>query len=161
MGHHDLNWGVNVKTLQRWRAEGRRPRFMKIGRTVTYLPKDIEHFETYSLYESGRGGAVVDLPSPYMEAQSPNRSVTLPRPRTPKQEIVDLLAGALLHLRAAGPPPKHPLPNLTVNEVEKDDLARRRVDMRVLTQMTGRVDGEKTRRVSKSGKWLPSATNLS
>jgi hypothetical protein len=72
-----------------------------------------------------------------MEALSSNRSVTSPRPQTPQQEIVDLLAVALLRLRAAGPLPKHPSPTLTVNEVDKDELARRRVGMRVLTQMTG------------------------
>jgi len=131
------HWGVNVKTLQRWRAEGRGPRFMKIGRTVTYLPKDIEHFETYSLYESERGGAIVESPSPDMEALSSNRSVTSPRPRTPQQEVVDLMAVALLRLRAAGPPPKNPLPTPVVNEADKDELARRRAGMRVLTHMTG------------------------
>ncbi len=77
---------ANVKTLQRWRAEGRGPRFMKIGRTVTYLPKDIEHFETYSLYESGRGGAIVEPPSPDMEALSPSRSMTSPRPELPSKK---------------------------------------------------------------------------
>ncbi len=131
------HWGVNVKTLQRWRAEWRGPRFMKIGRTVTYLPKDIEHFETYSLYESGRGGSIVESPFPEMEALSSHRSVTSPRPRTPQQEIVDLLAVALLRLRAAGAPPKNPLPTPVVNEADKDVLARRRVGMRVLTHMTG------------------------
>jgi len=103
---------------------------MKIGRTVTYLPKVIEHFEAYSPYESGRGDAIVEPLSPDMEALSSNRSVTSPRPRTPQQEIVDLLAVALLRLRAAGPPATNPLPTPAVNEVEKDDLARRRVGMR-------------------------------
>ncbi len=63
--------------------------------------------------------------------------MTSPRPRTPQQEIVDLLAVALLRLRAAGPPSANPPQTLTVNEVDKDDLARRRAGMRVLTHMTG------------------------
>ena len=105
------HWGVNVKTLLRWRAEGRGPRFMKIGRTVMYLPKDIEHFEAYSLYESGRGGAIVETTSPDTEALSTNRSVTSSRPRTHHQGIVDLLAGSLLGLRAAGPPPHKSITN--------------------------------------------------
>jgi len=47
------------------------------------------------------------------------------------------LAVALLRLRAAGPRPKNSLPTPVVNEADKDDLARPRAGMGVLTQMTG------------------------
>ena len=56
---------------------------MKIGRAVTYLLKNIEHVETYSLYESGHAGAIAKPQSPEMDTMSSNRSVTTPRPRTP------------------------------------------------------------------------------
>jgi len=49
LDEHDLSarWGMNVKTLKRWRNDGHGPRYIKIGRSVTYLPKDIEHFEPH------------------------------------------------------------------------------------------------------------------
>ena len=58
------------------------------------------------------------------------------RERSPQQEIVDLMAVALLRLRAAGPPPSHPSQTPTVNEVGKEELERRRFGVRVLSQMT-------------------------
>lgn len=127
-------WGLNVKTLQRWRNEGRGPRCIKIGRSVTYLPKDIEDFEIHSLYRRSRG-AVEPLQLD-MSTQPSSRAVVTARPRSPQQEIVDLMAVALLRLRAAGPPPSHPSQTPTVNEVGKEELARRRFGVRVLTRMT-------------------------
>lgn len=133
---HDLSarWGVNVKTLKRWRNEGRGPRYIKIGRSVTYLPKDIEHFETHALY--GRSRGAVESLQLDMSPQSSSRAVVTAGPRSPQQEIVDLMAVALLRLRAAGPPPSNSSQTLTVNEVGKDELARRRFGVRVLSQMT-------------------------
>jgi hypothetical protein len=135
---HDLSarWGVNVKTLKRWRNEGRGPRYIKIGRSVTYLPKDIEHFETHALNGRSRGAGVVD-PSPLdMNTKSSSRAVVTAGPRSPQQEIVDLMATALLRLRAAGSPPITPSQTPTVNEVGKEELERRCFGVRVLTRMT-------------------------
>ncbi len=106
LDEHDLSarWGVNVKTLKRWRNEGHGPRYIKIGRSVTYLPKDVEHFESHALYIRGSGaGAVEPLPLG-TTTPSPIRAVIPAGPRSPQQEIVDLMAVALLRLRAAGPP---------------------------------------------------------
>lgn len=38
-------WGIAIKTLQRWRSEGRGPLFCKLGTRVTYLMRDIEAYE--------------------------------------------------------------------------------------------------------------------
>ena len=136
LDEHDLSarWGVNVKTLKRWRNEGHGPRYIKIGRSVTYLPKDVEHFETHSLY--GRSRGAVEPLQLDMSTQPSSRAVVTARPRSPQQEIVDLMAVALLRLRVAGPPPSHPSEPPTVNEVGKEELARRRFGVRVLSQMT-------------------------
>ena len=136
LDEHDLSarWGVNVKTLKRWRNEGRGPRYIKIGRSVTYLPKDIEHFETHSLY--GRSRGAVEPLQLDKSTQPSSRAVVTARPRSPQQEIVDLMAVALLRLRAAGPPPITPSQTPTVNEVGKDEPVRRRFGVRVLTRMT-------------------------
>jgi len=138
LDEHDLSarWGVNVKTLKRWRNEGRGPRYIKIGRSVTYLPKDIEHFETHALYGRSRGAGAVEAAPQDMSTQPSSRAVVTTGPRSPQQEIVDLMAVALLRLRAAGPPPSHPSQTPTVNEVGKEELARRRFGVRVLTRMT-------------------------
>ena len=109
LDEHDLSarWGVNVKTLKRWRNEGRGPRYIKIGRSVTYLPKDVEHFESHALYIKGSSaGAVEPLPLG-TTTPSPIRAVVPAGPRSPQQEIVDLMATALLRLRAAGQPPSN------------------------------------------------------
>lgn len=139
LDEHDLSarWGVNVKTLKRWRNEGRGPRYIKIGRSVTYLPMDIEHFETHALYIRGSGAGVVE-PWPLGTTTQANKRAVVPAgPRSPQQEIVDLLAVALLRLRAAGPPPSHPSQTPTVNDVGKEELERRRFGVRVLSRMTG------------------------
>lgn len=136
LDEHDLSarWGVNVKTLKRWRNERRGPRYIKIGRSVTYLPKDIEHFETHSLY--GRSRGAVEPLQLDMSTQPSSRAVVTARPRSPQQEIVDLMAVALLRLRAAGSPPSNPSQTPTVNEVGKDEPVRRRFGVRVLPRMT-------------------------
>jgi len=136
LDEHDLSarWGVNVKTLKRWRNEGRGPRYIKIGRSVTYLPKDIEHFETHALY--GRSRGAVEPLQMDMSTQPSSRAVVTARPRSPQQEIVDLMAVALLRLRAVGPPPITPSQTPTVNEVGKDEPVRRRFGVRVLSRMT-------------------------
>lgn len=103
---------------------------------MTYLPKDVEHFESHALYIKGSSaGAVKPLPLG-TTTPSPIRAVVPAGPRSPQQEIVDLMATALLRLRAAGPPPSHPSQTPTVNEVGKEELERRRFGVRVLSQMT-------------------------
>ena len=103
---------------------------------MTYLPKDIEHFETHALYGRSRGAGAVEPLQLDMSTQPSSRAVVTARPLSPKQELVDLMAVALLRLRAAGPPPSHPSQTPTVNEVGKEELARRRFGVRVLTRIT-------------------------
>jgi predicted DNA-binding transcriptional regulator AlpA len=38
-------WGMSVKTLDRWRWEGRGPQHMKIGGKILYRLSDVEQFE--------------------------------------------------------------------------------------------------------------------
>lgn len=38
-------WNIAPRTLERWRAEGRGPQFVRIGRHVRYRRTDIEAFE--------------------------------------------------------------------------------------------------------------------
>lgn len=108
----------------------------RLKMSVTYLPKDVEHFETYALYGRSRGaGAVGSFPQGISnQSSSPPEATTVPR--SPQQEIVDLMATALLRLRVPGPPPSHPSQTPTVNEVGKEELARRRFGVRVLNRMT-------------------------
>ena len=48
-----LRLGVEVKTLQNWRGQGKGPRFYKIGRSVRYRLRDILAFERS--FRSGGG----------------------------------------------------------------------------------------------------------
>ena len=45
-------WGVSPKTLQRWRTEGRGPRYLKLSRRVSYPLDTVIEFERYALHES-------------------------------------------------------------------------------------------------------------
>ena len=38
-------WDVSVRTLERWRSEGKGPPYFKLGGHVTYVLSDIESFE--------------------------------------------------------------------------------------------------------------------
>ncbi|MBF0453891.1 MAG: helix-turn-helix domain-containing protein [Magnetococcales bacterium] len=38
-------WGINPKTLQNWRSQGRGPAFLKVGGHVLYRMEDIERYE--------------------------------------------------------------------------------------------------------------------
>lgn len=31
-------WGISPKTLQRWRSEGRGPRYLKLSKKSSYIP---------------------------------------------------------------------------------------------------------------------------
>lgn len=58
-------WGISPKTLQRWRTEGRGPRYLKLSKRVTYPLDEIFDFEKRALHESTwqRGGDVVVTPN--------------------------------------------------------------------------------------------------
>ena len=45
-------WGISPKTLQRWRSEGRGPRYFKLSKRVCYPLDQILAFENGALYES-------------------------------------------------------------------------------------------------------------
>jgi predicted DNA-binding transcriptional regulator AlpA len=45
-------WGVSPKTLQRWRMDGRGPRYLKLSKRVVYPIEDILDFEDRSAYLS-------------------------------------------------------------------------------------------------------------
>jgi predicted DNA-binding transcriptional regulator AlpA len=47
-------WGVSPKTLQRWRSEGRGPRYLKLSKRVTYPLDEIFLFEEQALHEATR-----------------------------------------------------------------------------------------------------------
>ena len=38
-------WGVRLSTLERWRANGLGPRFLRIGARVVYRVSDVEAYE--------------------------------------------------------------------------------------------------------------------
>lgn len=42
-------WGISSRTLQRWRIEGRGPRYVKLGRSVRYRVVDAAEFEVTHL----------------------------------------------------------------------------------------------------------------
>lgn len=54
INEHDLaeRWGVSPKTLQRWRSEGRGPRYLKLSKRVTYLMEEILAFEMESMHSA-------------------------------------------------------------------------------------------------------------
>jgi predicted DNA-binding transcriptional regulator AlpA len=45
-------WGVSPKTLQRWRSEGRGPKYLKLSKRVTYPLSCVLDFETDALHAS-------------------------------------------------------------------------------------------------------------
>ncbi len=45
-------WGVSPQTLQRWRSEGRGPRYLKLSKRVSYPLEAILDFEYSALHES-------------------------------------------------------------------------------------------------------------
>lgn len=45
-------WGVSPKTLQRWRSEGRGPRYLKLSKRVTYPLDAITEYEHRALHVS-------------------------------------------------------------------------------------------------------------
>lgn len=45
-------WGVSPKTLQRWRSEGRGPRYLKLSKRVGYPLEAVVDFEVSALHDS-------------------------------------------------------------------------------------------------------------
>jgi len=45
-------WGIAQKTLQRWRTEGRGPRYLKLSKRVVYQVEEVKAFEYSMAYES-------------------------------------------------------------------------------------------------------------
>lgn len=45
-------WGLSPKTLQRWRSEGRGPRYLKLSKRVSYPLESVIEFERGALHDS-------------------------------------------------------------------------------------------------------------
>ncbi len=52
-------WGVSPKTLQRWRSEGRGPRYLKLSKRVGYPVDAVIEFERDALHDSTSERAAV------------------------------------------------------------------------------------------------------
>lgn len=52
-------WGVSPKTLQRWRSEGRGPRYLKLSKRVGYPVDSVIEFEHGALHDSTSERAAV------------------------------------------------------------------------------------------------------
>ena len=46
-------WRISLRTMQRWRREGRAPVFLRLGRRIVYRADDIERFEKAARAASG------------------------------------------------------------------------------------------------------------
>src|SRR5215471_15399640 len=46
-------WNVSPRTLERWRWQGKGPRYLKIGGRVRYRLEDIEAYEAANVHEAG------------------------------------------------------------------------------------------------------------
>ncbi len=49
-----IRYGKTVRTLQRWRAEGYGPAYLRIGGSIFYRVEDVETFEA-SMRKGGEG----------------------------------------------------------------------------------------------------------
>jgi predicted site-specific integrase-resolvase len=45
-------WGISPKTLQRWRCEGRGPKYLKLSKRVSYPLEGVFDFENNALHVS-------------------------------------------------------------------------------------------------------------
>lgn len=74
-------WNISPKTLQRWRSEGRGPRFMKMSKRVVYPIDEVLDFESQALRASTWESATdVVLPngSKYMDPREISYVTGLP-----------------------------------------------------------------------------------
>ena len=46
-------WGLSERTLERWRWQGKGPRYIKIGHRVRYRLEEIKHYEVVRTYGTG------------------------------------------------------------------------------------------------------------
>ena len=138
LSEHDLSarWGVSIKTLQRWRKERCGSHYLTIGRRVSYKFKDVEHFETHALYDD-RPRKAIDEPSP-INVQTSDILMSCKGPRAPQQEVIDLIATALLRLRADGPVPKNSPQTPSNNPTQPKDPIRLAPSKRVLDLISER-----------------------
>lgn len=58
------HWGVSPKTLQRWRSEGRGPRYLKLSKRVVYPLAEIRIFESKALRASTSERTSIAMPPP-------------------------------------------------------------------------------------------------
>ena len=54
-----LRWNISIKTLQRWRSEGRGPRYLKLSKRVSYPVDAVIEFEREALHDSTSERAAV------------------------------------------------------------------------------------------------------
>ena len=60
--------GLSVATLRAWRHRGKGPRFLRLGRSVRYLPSDLDDFvrasavDTTSISSSEGESEIAELP---------------------------------------------------------------------------------------------------
>ena len=47
-------WRHSLRSLQRWRADGKGPPFTRLGRRIVYRLPDIENFEAVHMCAGGR-----------------------------------------------------------------------------------------------------------
>ncbi len=52
--HLSRRWNIAPRTLERWRAEGQGPQFIRIGRHIRYRETDILDFEAEQMEASKR-----------------------------------------------------------------------------------------------------------
>lgn len=74
-------WGVSPKTLQRWRSEGRGPRYLKLSKRVTYLMEEVLAYEMESMHSATweKGSDVVLSQDPnLMSAKEISEIMNLP-----------------------------------------------------------------------------------
>lgn len=74
-------WGVSPKTIQRWRSEGRGPRYLKLSKRVTYLMEEILAYEMASMHSATweKGSDVVLSQDPnLMSAKEISEIMNLP-----------------------------------------------------------------------------------
>ena len=57
--HLAERWQVSLKTLQRWRSEGRGPRYLKLSKRVGYPVDAVIEFERDALHDSTSERAAV------------------------------------------------------------------------------------------------------
>lgn len=73
-------WGMSPRTLQRWRIEGRGPRYLKLCKKVAYPIEDVLDFEDRSTHisTSERAATVAPFGEDLLSAKQVARATNLP-----------------------------------------------------------------------------------